>query len=59
MEPGERPEMPEGLETDKMPGDGRGGKGFGQMNMEDAVTEFEIKDGGNMFMVVSSRNDFE
>lgn len=59
MEPGERSEMPEGLETDKMPGGGRGGKGFGQMNMEDAVTEFEIKDGGNMFMVVSNRNDFK
>ena len=59
MEPGERPEMPEGLETDKMPGGGRGDNGFGQMNMEDAVTEFEIKDGGNMFMVLSSRNDFE
>ena len=56
MEPGERPEMPEGIEPNKMSGDGRG---FGQVNLENVVTEFEIKDGGNMFMVVSNRNDFE
>ena len=56
MEAGERPEMPEGMEPDKMPG---GGRGYGQANLENAVTEFEIKDGGNMFMVVSNRNDFE
>lgn len=54
--PGERPEMPEGMEPDKMPG---GGRGYGQVNLENVVTEFEIKDGGNMFMVVSNRNDFE
>lgn len=52
MEPGERPELPEGMEPGEMPQGGRGGKGFGQMNVEDAVTEFEIKNGGNMFMVV-------
>ena len=47
-------EIPEGFEPGKMPGGGRGGKGgFGQVNMEDAVTEFEIKNGSNMFMVVS------
>lgn len=56
MEPGERPEMPEGMEDGKMPGGGRGGKdGFNQMNAEDAVTEFEIKNDGNMFMVVASQ----
>ena len=62
VEPGERPEMPEGVEPgersegfqpDKMPHGGRGGFGSSPINMEKAVTEFEIKDGGNMFMVVS------
>ena len=48
-------QMPEGFEQDKKPGGGRGGFGFSQVNMEDAVTEFEIKDGGNMFMVVSEK----
>ena len=55
MEPGERPEMPEGFEEGKMPGGDRGGKGgFGAMNLDDAVTEFEIKAGENMFMVVAN-----
>ena len=55
MEPGERPEMPEGVEEGKIPGGGRGGKGdFEQMNLEEAVTEFEIKAGENMFMVVAN-----
>ena len=55
MEPGERPEMPEGVEEGKIPGGSRGGKGgFEHVNLEDAVTEFEIKAGENMFMVVSS-----
>ena len=55
MESGERPEMPEGIEEGKMPGGGRGGKGgFEQMNPADAVAEFEIKTGGNMFMVVAN-----
>ena len=60
FKPGEIPEgleegqIPEGFEPGKMPGGGRGGKGgFGQVNVEDAVTEFEIKPGSNMFMVVS------
>ena len=53
MEPGERPELPEGMKEGKMPGGGRGGNGFGQMNLENTVTEFEIKAGSNMFMVVS------
>ena len=44
MESGERPERPEG---------GRGGKNREQVNTEDAVTEFEIKAGGNRFMVVN------
>ena len=59
FKPGEMPEgleegqMPEGFQPGKMPGGGRGGKGgFGQVNVEDAVTEFEIKTGSNMFMVV-------
>ena len=47
-------EMPEDFEPGKMPG-GRGGRDFGQMKVEDAVTEFEIKEGGNMYMVVSNR----
>ena len=52
FEPGE---MPEGFEPGEMPGGGRGGKdGFGQVNVEDAVAEFEIKAGSNMFMVVSA-----
>ncbi len=55
MEEGEKPEMPEGMENGKMPEGGRGGNGFGQMSAEDAVTEFEIKAGGNMFMVVGSQ----
>ena len=32
-----------------------GRRDFSQMNMENAVTEFEIKAGGNMYMVVSDR----
>ena len=58
MEPGERPGMPEGMEPGERPemlDGGRGGKGdFEQMNLEDAVTEFEIKAGENMFMVVAN-----
>ena len=61
FEPGEMPEgfepdqMPEGFENGKMPGGGRGGKGGpGQVNVDDAVAEFEIKAGSNMFMVVSA-----
>ena len=50
VEPGERSE---GFQPDKMPHGGRGGYGSSPINMEKAVTEFEIKDGGNMFMVVS------
>ena len=47
--------MPEGVEEGKIPGGSRGGKGgFEHVNLEDAVTEFEIKAGENMFMVVSS-----
>ena len=56
MEPGERPEMPEGMEPGErpeMPEGGRGGKDFGQINTEEAVTEFEIKAGSNMFMVIT------
>lgn len=52
MEAGERPEMPEGIEPGQMPGDEKGG--FRQVNLEDAVTEFEIKDGANMFIVVEN-----
>ena len=59
FEGGERPEMPEGMENGERPQDGRGGKGFGQMNIEDAVAEFEIKAGGNMFMVVTSQEEVE
>ena len=60
MEPGERPEMPEGFEEGNVPGGGRGGKGgFEQMNLEDAVAEFEIKAGGNMFMVVSDKTEMQ
>ena len=58
MKPGERPGMPEGMEPGERPemlDDGRGGKGdFEQMNLEDAVTEFEIKAGENMFMVIAN-----
>ena len=52
FEPGE---MPEGFDRDKMPGGGRGGNVHGQSNAENAVTEFEIKKGGAMYMVISSR----
>ena len=55
FKPGEMPEGFEGGERPKMPGGGRGG--FGQVNLEDAVTEFEIKSGSNMFMVVSAKAD--
>ena len=61
FEPGQMPEgfepgqMPEGFEPSQMPGGGRGGRDFGQTNTENAVTEFEIKEGGNMYMVVSNR----
>lgn len=48
-------QMPEGFEPGEMPGGGRGGFGSSQVNTENAVTEFEIKDGGNMFMVVSNK----
>ena len=48
--------MPEGFEPGRMPGGGRGGfGGFSQVNLEDAVTEFEIKAGSNMYMVVSAK----
>ena len=57
MEPGERPEMPEGMEGDQRRGEMEEGKrpdrGNSQMNIEEAMTEFVIKDGGNMFMVMS------
>ena len=52
FEPGQ---MPEGFEPGQMPGGGRGGRDFGKTNAENAVTEFEIKEGGNMYMVVSNR----
>ena len=61
-EGGQRPErfegeqMPEGFEPGQTPegfGGGRGGRFGSKMNLENAVTEFEIKAGGNMFMVVS------
>ena len=56
FEPGQMPEgMPEGFEPGQKPGGGKGGRDFGQMNMENAVTEFEIKNGGNMFMAISNR----
>ena len=62
LEPGELPEgfeggqMPEGVDPGRMPGGGRGGfGGFSQVNLEDAVTEFEIKAGSNMYMVVSAK----
>lgn len=45
FEPGQ---VPEGFEPRRMPG--RKG-GVGETNLEDAVTEFEIKNGGNLFMV--------
>ena len=48
-------ELPEGFEPGQRPEGGRGGNGFGQTNTEDAVTEFEMKDCGNMFMVVKSQ----
>lgn len=47
---GERPEMPADFEPGRMPG-GKGG--FGELNLENAKTEFEIKAGENMFIVVS------
>ena len=47
-------QRPEGFRGGQMPG-GRGQNGFGQMNMENAVTEFEIKEGSNMYMVVSNK----
>ena len=54
---GERPEMPEGMEGDRRRGEMEEGKrpdrGNSQMNIEEAMTEFVIKDGGNMFMVMS------
>ena len=64
MEPGERPEMamepgqmPEGFEGGRRPGEMEEGKrpdrGNSQMNIEEAMTEFVIKDGRNMFMVMS------
>lgn len=53
---GERPEMQEGFEPEKVPDGGRRRPdASGQINLEDAVTEFEIKDGGNMFMVVPEK----
>lgn len=50
FEPGDRPEMPADFEQGRMPG-GKGG--FGELNLEKAKTEFEIKAGENMFIVVS------
>ena len=70
FEPGEMPEgfdrgqmpenfepgkMPEGFGRGQMPGGGRGGNGFGQSEAENAVTEFEIKKGGAMYLVISAR----
>ncbi len=67
MESGERPEMPErmepgdkpgGMKDEEMSGGDRGVKGgFGQINPENAVTEFEMKAGGNMFMVVTAKKE--
>lgn len=61
MEPGEKPEgmergeKPEGFGAGQRPGGGRGGFGSSQVNVEEAVAEFEMKDGDNMFMVVSNQ----
>ncbi len=56
FEPGQMPEGFEGGQRPEGMGPGRGpGENFGQVNMEDAVMEFELKDGGNMFTVVSNR----
>ena len=44
-------QMPEGFEPGQMPGGGRGGRDFGQTNVENAVTEFEIKEGQNLIEV--------
>ena len=51
----DRGQMPEGFEPGQMPGGGRGGFGDSKTNTENAVAEFEIKAGGNMFMVVSTK----
>lgn len=53
MPEGERPEMPEG----EMPQDGGRGqqKGGGAGAMGEVVTEFEIIDGGNMYVVVTAQ----
>ena len=51
FEPGQ---MPEGFEPGQRPEGGKGGNGFEQRNYENGVAEFEIKDGANMFMVVSN-----
>ena len=48
-------EMPKDFKPDKMPGGEKMPGNIGKINLEDAVTEFEIKDGGNMFMVVSDK----
>ena len=55
FEPGKMPEGFKGGQRPEGMGPGRGpGENFGQVNMEDAVMEFELKDGGNMFIVVSN-----
>lgn len=57
FDPGEKPEgfeageMPEGFEPGQRPEGDRGGRVRGDMNEEDAVMEFEIKSGGNMYYV--------
>ena len=61
FEPGQEPDgfepgqKPESFGGGQKPSGGRGQNGFEQNNTENAVTEFEIKDGGNMFMVVASQ----
>ena len=61
FETGQRPggfgngEVPEGFDPSQRPGGGFGGKGFGRFDVEDAMTEFVIKTGGNMYMVVSNK----
>ena len=50
----ERGEMPEGFDKGQRPGGGRGGFGSSQIDVENAVAEFEIKAEGNMYTVVSA-----
>lgn len=51
FEPGQ---MPEGFKPGERPGGGKEQNGFGRFDVEDAVAEFEIKAGGNMFTVVTN-----